>query len=62
MNRQPYRKETLKKWNRFRGQPNGDGTAAYYSTDGQVWDTKQDTAVDRKVVCVQEILGSSDGQ
>ena len=42
----------LSKWSP--GQPNGDGTAAYYSTDSQVLDAKE-TKVGVMGVCVQEI-------
>ena len=43
----------LSKWSP--GQPNGDGSAAYYSTDSQVSDAnKTETGV--VGVCVQEII------
>ena len=40
------------------GQPNGNGTAAYYSTDSQVSDAKE-TKTGIAGVCVQEIVGET---
>ena len=46
----------LPKWSP--GQPNGDGTAAYYSSDSQVSDAEQ-TKTGVAGVCVQEIIDES---
>ena len=43
------------------GQPNGDGTAAYYSTDSQVLDAKE-TKIGVVGVCVQEITDELNGE
>ena len=49
----------LSKWQP--GQPNGDGTAAYYSTDSQVLDAKE-TKTGVEGVCVQEFINDFTGK
>ena len=43
------------------GQPNGYGTAAYYSTDSQVSDAKE-TKTGVEGVCVQEFINDFTGK